>query len=88
MYKISLERVLEARRRPDKSSRGTDEEYYNNLFNEWKTLREYNFLSAQNLVPAKPPESDWLKLGEYLKQTGITVEEALKILQEVREKEE
>jgi hypothetical protein len=58
MYKFSLEQIQEARRRLDRSSRGSDEEYYNNLLNEWKSMCEHNYLSAQEIVPAKPPESD------------------------------
>lgn len=58
MKKFSWERIKKAFKRLDRSSRGSDEEYYNNLLNEWKSMCEHNYLSTQNLIPAKPPESD------------------------------
>lgn len=74
MDKFSLEKIQQARQRLDLSSRGIDEEYYGNL------------LKSALIVPAKPPESDWEKLAKWCSEVGITAEEVLKILQEVRDK--
>jgi hypothetical protein len=65
MYKFSWERIKEARkRRLDRLSYGSDEEYCAHLLNEFASMCTYNYSSlvAKHIVPATLPDTDWHEL--------------------------